>query len=154
MIFHLMTENFIRLASSMKAKTLKSVTERPAKFSQMWCFARFGTICIILKTWKTPMEADINSPSWVFFKFFELYKWYQIAQRITNTFYSTLFLQVFLWIKNCVVFHSSKTAQKMEFSMKDFFSKCDQIRRILRILSHLLKKIIMENFIFCAVKIA
>ena len=22
----------------------------------MWCFARFGTICRILKTWKTPME--------------------------------------------------------------------------------------------------
>ena len=22
----------------------------------MWCFARFGAICTILKTWKTPME--------------------------------------------------------------------------------------------------
>ena len=43
------------------------------------------------------------------------------------------------------------TAQKMKFSIKDFFSKCDQIRRKLRIWSHLLKKSIMENFIFCAV---
>ena len=25
----------------------------------------------------------INTPSWVFFTFFKLYKWYQIAQRIT-----------------------------------------------------------------------
>ena len=31
------------------------------------------------------------------------------------------------------------TAQKMKFSIKDFFSKCDQIR--------------MENFIFCAVNV-
>ena len=40
---------------------------------------------------------------------------------------------------------------KNEFSIKDFFSKCDQIRRKLRIWSHLLKKSLMENFIFCAV---
>ena len=32
------------------------------------------------------------------------------------------------------------TAQKMKFSIKDFFSKCDQIRGKLRIWSHLLKK--------------
>ena len=43
------------------------------------------------------------------------------------------------------------TAQKMKFSIKDFFSKCDQIRRKLRIWSHLLKKSLMENFILCAV---
>ena len=36
----------------------------------------------------------------------------------------------------------------MKFSIKDFFSKCDQIRRKLRIWSHLLKKYLMENFIF------
>ena len=39
----------------------------------------------------------------------------------------------------------------MKFSIKDFFSKCEQIRRKLRICSHLLKKSLMENFIFCAV---
>ena len=39
----------------------------------------------------------------------------------------------------------------MKFSIKDFFSKCDQIHRKLRIWSHLLKKSFMENFIFCAV---
>ena len=43
------------------------------------------------------------------------------------------------------------TAQKMKFSIKDFFSKCDQVRRKLRIWSHLLKKFLMENFTFCAV---
>ena len=32
------------------------------------------------------------------------------------------------------------TAQKMKFSLNDFFSKCDQIRNFLRIWSHLVKK--------------
>ena len=39
----------------------------------------------------------------------------------------------------------------MKFSIKDFLNKCDQIRRKLRIWSNLLKKSLMENFIFCAV---
>ena len=42
----------------------------------------------------------------------------------------------------------------MKFPVKNFFSKCDQIRRKLRIWSHLLKKSLMENFIFCSVKLA
>ena len=37
------------------------------------------------------------------------------------------------------------TAQKMKFPINDFFS-------FMRIWSHLLKKSLMENFIFCAVK--
>ena len=45
----------------------------------------------------------------------------------------------------------SYSAKKMKFSIKDFFSKCEQIRRKLQIRSHLLKKSFMENFIFCAV---
>ena len=44
------------------------------------------------------------------------------------------------------------TAQKMKFFIKGFFSKCNQIRKKLRIWSHLLKKSLMENLIFCAVK--
>ena len=37
---------------------------------------------------------------------------------------------------------------KMKFSIKGFFSKCDQIRSFLWIWSHLLKKPLTENFIF------
>ena len=37
--------------------------------------------------------------------------------------------------------------------MKDFLGKCDQIPRKLQIWSHLLKKSLMENFIFRAVLI-
>ena len=40
----------------------------------------------------------------------------------------------------------------MKFSIKDFFSKRDQIRRKLRIWLHLMKKSLVENFIFCLVK--
>ena len=43
------------------------------------------------------------------------------------------------------------TSQKMKFSIEYFFSKCDPIRRKLRIWPHVLKKSLMENFIFCAV---
>ena len=56
------------------------------------------------------------------------------------------------------IFKSSKkavdvkigTAQKIKFSIKDFFSKCDQIRSFLRIWSHLLKNSLMENLFICA----
>ena len=41
--------------------------------------------------------------------------------------------------------------RKTKFSIKVFFIKCDQIRIFLWIWSHLLKKFLMENFIFCAV---
>ena len=39
----------------------------------------------------------------------------------------------------------------MKVLIKDFFSKRDQIHKKLRIWSHLLKKSLMKNFIFCAV---
>ena len=38
----------------------------------------------------------------------------------------------------------------MKFFVKDFLSKCDQIHRKLWIWSHLLKKSLMEDFVFCA----
>ena len=39
---------------------------------------------------------------------------------------------------------------KMKFSFKGFFRKCDQIQSFPRIWSHLLKKSLMEIFLFCA----
>ena len=45
----------------------------------------------------------------------------------------------------------SNTAQEMKFSIKDFCNKCE-IHSFLQIWSHLLKKSLMENIIFCAVK--
>ena len=41
---------------------------------------------------------------------------------------------------------------KMKFSIKDFLSKCDQIRWEMQLWLHLLNKYLMENLIFfCAV---
>ena len=45
--------------------------------------------------------------------------------------------------------------KKMKFSIKDFFSNCYQICSFQRIWSHLLKKSLMENFIFlCSASIS
>ena len=49
---------------------------------------------------------------------------------------------------------SSNPIQKMKFSIMNFWSKCDQIHRKLRIWSHLLNKSVMKNFIFCSVQYA
>ena len=44
------------------------------------------------------------------------------------------------------------TAQKLKFFITNLFRKCDQIHWKLRIWSHLLKKSLVECFVFCAVK--
>ena len=41
----------------------------------------------------------------------------------------------------------------MKFPIKDFSSKYDQIRRKVRTWSHLKKKSLMENFIFCVISV-
>ena len=43
------------------------------------------------------------------------------------------------------------TAQKIKFFLEDFLSKCDKIHSFSQIWSYLLKKLLMENFIFCTV---
>ena len=45
----------------------------------------------------------------------------------------------------------SPAAQKMKFSIKAVFSKCDQMRSFMWSRSHLLEISLMENFILCAV---
>ena len=42
--------------------------------------------------------------------------------------------------------------KKTKFSIKNFFSKCDQIRSFLRMWLHLLKKSLMQSFIFSAMR--
>ena len=46
-----------------------------------------------------------------------------------------------------------KNCKKMKFSIQDSFNKYEEICSFLRIWSHLLKKSLMKNFSFCAVKI-
>ena len=53
---------------------------------------------------------------------------------------------------SCTRFKIQSHCKKNEVSIKDFFSKCDQICSFLRIWPHLLKKSVIENFIFlCSV---
>ena len=76
-----------------KGPTLTNVTiyRMPCKDLQycsckndMKCFARFVQFKELEKhAWKNATFNKSNTPPWVFFKFFELYKWYQIAQLIT-----------------------------------------------------------------------
>ena len=55
-------------------------------------------------------------------------------------------------LKNVIrLLFSQSTEQTLKFSIKDFFSKCNQIHSFQRIWSHLVKKSLMENFTFCAV---
>ena len=66
------------------------------------------------------------------------------------TIFTILFQQNFtywVFVFSSQTFHCTKN----ESSIEDFFSKCDQIRRKLRLWSHLLKKSLLENFILCAV---
>ena len=68
--------------------------------------------------------------------------------------YQTSMMEILAKIGKCTLstFIGSHTAQEMKVSIKDFFSKCDQIRSFLRIVSHLLKKSLkMKDFNFCAV---
>ena len=61
--------------------------------------------------------------------------------------FSSFFLKIYRnYSKILRMIRSSNTARKTKFSFKDFFSN------FLRIWSHLLKKSLMENFIFRAVK--
>ena len=71
---------------------------------------------------------------------------------ITELSVKILLLEIFERVLNTslnilvVMKHWPDTARKVKFSIKAFFSKCDEI------FSHLLKKSLMSKFIFCAVK--
>ena len=104
-------------------------------------------------------NADQNNSKYEHFLRSVLNEFKQIFETIPNNFYlrCTLLFKDF-WDNNLDLFipliqWQINTAQKMKFSIKDFFSKCDQIGSFLWIWSHLLKKSLMKNLIFCAVYI-
>ena len=89
---------------------------------------------------------------WVFF--FRRLKMKFFSSGCSHTIYlnwqPVISLLIFFWFEkiqqiNQVTF----TAQKMKFSIKYFFSKYSQIRSFPQ--SHLLKKVLIENFFLCAV---
>ena len=99
----------------------------------MRCFARFGTICSIWRVNNThgrvlllvKLQSEVcnfaksNVPEWVFFTFFKLNKWCQIAQSIT---YTEQYRGVFRFLSNiCDVDFSRK--QLTAFNCQLFSSK-------------------------------
>ena len=62
------------------------------------------------------------------------------------------YMRYFIWYIYFLKFKES-LHKRMKFSIKDFFSKYDQISSFLQILLHLLKKSLNENFIFCALNL-
>ena len=119
--------------------------------------------CVILRVRKFLCAYVLNGwPLTVFIIWFNVFntcfliRWnikIPIASRVTGSRYGfrgpTMYLFGNTW--PCWLI---STVQKMKFCIKDFFSKCDQIRRELWIWSHLLKKSLMENFIVCAMQCA
>ena len=67
-----------------------------------------GGVLILVKLQPSACNfTKINSPSWVFFAFFKLYEWYQIVQRITNSWFNVPIFQMLifiLFVSNCVLF--------------------------------------------------
>ena len=74
-----------------------------------------------------------------------------VALNCSNISFRTSFFSIYLDLK---LTYENTNAQKINISIKDFFSECDQIHGFLRIWSHLLKKSLIEKFIFCAVHFA
>ena len=101
----------------------------------------------------TPSLCSIrfSTPATMYFSFSKLilYSFEQYSSTILLTLHSWDSKLLFIFLNNT----SQKRCTKTMFSVKDFFSKCDQIRSFQRIRSYLLKKSLMENFIFCAVKV-
>ena len=75
-----------------------------------------------------------------FFFNFKVIVWHEYFFQPQNDFFS--------YYKHYFSIITVFIALKMKFSIKDFSSKCDQVRSFLRIWSHLLKKSLMESFIF------
>ena len=61
---------------------------------------------------------------------------------------TSAYVQISQWMDSITI------AQTIKFFITNFFSKCNQIPKKLRIWSHLLKKSVMENLIFCTVHLA
>ena len=76
-------------------------------------------------------------------KFFEI-RFYKNSQNFPKDYCTSIF-EIFVHRLLIISYDFLYTAQKNKFSIKDLFSKCDQIRSFLRIWSHLLKKSLMGN---------
>ena len=116
--------------------------------------SRILYICIYFSSYKQSLLTEVKSEVWFEKRFLRNWNWYwssskstEKRKRMENCLFIISWHKVEKWNTKKLIC----TAQKMRFSIKDLLSKCDQIRSFLRIWSRLLKRSLMENFIFCAV---
>ena len=86
-----------------------------------------------------------------------VFNWFsKVLSKIKKlTFFFSFFIKfldvIFIILSFTIYIFAGYHCTKMKFCIKDFFSKCDQIHSFLQIWSRLLKKPLIENFIFCAI---
>ena len=88
------------------------------------------------------------SMKWSFCKWFDFHSCCIPGHAKSNSQYWISNMPKLKWGMDVDFLHIIYYTNKIKFSIKDFFSKCDQILSFLRIWSHLLKKHLMENFSF------
>ena len=78
------------------------------------------------------------------------FSFYPLSKVLRKPYFSPPW-QIHLFSDATLTTEKDCNAQKIKFSIKDFFIKCVKIYNFLRILSHLLKKSLMESISFRAV---
>ena len=105
-------------------------------------FGRFVITSLCLNTWSVVNLMKFITLASLIFRFKKSPDQFKMTCLIKYVFKYNYFLTRWRKLKE------SFTAQKMKFSIKYFFSKCEQIRRKLRIWSHLLKNPQWKTLIF------
>ena len=118
-------------------------------FLGIWCFIILFFTCVIfwshlLVKWSEVTIHNlacnftkINTPLWVFFTFFKLYKWYQIAQRTTDN----LGKQLFQAICSKYIFRLLHT---LKFHL--FSAKLNMMVKVVKLLTGVLWKSCSDEF--------
>ena len=106
-------------------------------------FMRWLTVTITFSIWNLRQSSGLGSVT-------------EKSWKIYFTILLVFFRKNILWMAACnanynIFARCNMFGQTWFTSGKYFFSKCEQICSFLGIWSHLLKKSLMENFIFCAV---
>ena len=138
-IFHLWY-HFVKYAKESKV-IQDSVLIRGNAGKRNPLFGIFYVVYLLLKHWfftKIGVWPQNNRKKTLFGNFWILFFRFSNGKEIMELERSISDFVKYIW--------GGYTAQKMKFSIKNSFSKCDRIRSFLRIWSHLLKKSLMENF--------
>lgn len=102
---------------------------------------------ILLKTTLKTVVSQVQTQDWLLFQQF----FWTEKQLFTKNLKKSLNISKTCMQESLLEYILLMLINKMKFSFKDIFRKFDQIRIKLRVLYHLLKESLMENFIICVV---